>query len=247
MHQPLKGKKALVTGGSRGIGAAIVTRLAADGADVAFTYSKSLNEADALRKEAAKHGGKIIAIQADANRPEAMASLVANAMKELGAIDILVNNAGVWSQGDIGDITEEEFQRVMRVNVDSVFALTNAATPLMASGARIINISSCLGERASGISMSTYVASKFAVCGLTRGWAKDLGARNILVNAVLPGPIDTDMNPANGEYADAQKAQTALGRYGRPEEIAGAVAFFAGPDASYITGATLLVDGGREA
>jgi 3-oxoacyl-[acyl-carrier protein] reductase len=135
----------------------------------------------------------------------------------------------------------------MRINVDAVFALTNSAVRAMKAGGRIINISSVLGERATGPDMGVYNASKFAVTGFSRSWAKDLGARGILVNAVQPGPIDTELNPETGEGAEAQKARTALGRYGRPEEVAAAVAFLAGPDATYITGATLNVDGGQNA
>ena len=243
----LSGKIALVTGASRGIGAAIAERLAREGAHVVITYSASKEKADAMVAALQKEGVKAAALLADANQPATMPELVERVVKEWGGIDILVNNAGVWSMGNIGEVPMEEYERVRRVNVDSVFALTNAAVRHMKPGSRIINISSGLGERASGPMMSTYTASKFAVTGFTRGWAKDLGAKGILVNAVLPGPIDTDMNPASGPFAEFQKAQTALGRYGHAEEIAGAVAFLAGPDASYITGAHLNVDGGWNA
>jgi len=243
----LKNKTALVTGGSRGIGAAIVRRLAKDGANVAFTYSQSADVAEKLVKEISAYGVKAKAYRADSAKPEQLPKLAEEVVKDFGSIDILVNNAGVFTLGAIGEISQEDYAKVMRVNVDAVFMLTNAAVKHMKAGARIINISSILGERACDPNLSVYVGSKFAVSGLTRAWAKDLGPKGILVNAVMPGPIDTDMNPASGEYADAQRVKVALGRYGKPEEIAGAVAFLAGPDATFITGTTLTVDGGYNA
>ena len=247
MSKALKGKVALVTGGSRGIGAAIVRRLAKEGAHVAFTYARSAKAARAVVKEAAGCGVKAKAYAADAAVPKSMPGLAGKVIKEFGRLDILVNNAGVFCGGNIGEIKAADYERLMRINVDAVFALTNAAVKKMKRGGRIINISSMLGERATGPGMGVYNASKFAVTGFSRSWAKDLGAKGILVNAVQPGPIDTDLNPATGEGAKRQKARTALGRFGRPEEVAAAVAFLAGPDASYITGATLNVDGGCNA
>ncbi len=247
MSKPLSKKVALVTGGSRGIGAAIVRRLAKEGANVMFTYSKSRNDAIALAKEVSGYGVTAKALPADAAAPKSLPRVVGRVLKDFGRLDILVNNAGVFLGGKIGDIKATDYERVMRINVDAVFALTNAAVKKMKAGARIINISSVLGERASGPDMGVYNASKFAVTGFSRSWAKDLGARGILVNAVQPGPIATDLNPETGEGADQQKARTALGRFGKPEEIAAAVAFLAGPDATYITGATLNVDGGWNA
>jgi 3-oxoacyl-[acyl-carrier protein] reductase len=247
MGKPLSKKVALVTGGSRGIGAAIVRRLAQEGAHVAFTYSTSEKAARALAKEVGAHGVKAKAYPADAAAPKSLPRLVGRVLKDFGRLDILVNNAGVFLGGTIGDIKASDYERVMRINVDAVFALTNAAVKKMQAGGRIINISSVLGERASGPDMGVYNASKFAVTGFSRSWAKDLGAKGILVNAVQPGPIDTELNPETGDSADIQKARTSLGRFGRPEEIAGAVAFLAGPDATYITGATLNVDGGYNA
>ncbi len=243
----LKNKTALVTGGSRGIGAAIVRRLAKDGANVAFTYSQSAEVAEKLAKEISAYGVEAKAYLADSAKPEQLPKLVDEVLKDFGSIDILVNNAGVFTLGAIGEISQEDYAKVMRVNVDAVFMLTNAAVKYMKAGARIINISSILGERACDPNLSVYVGSKFAVSGLTRAWAKDLGPKGILVNAVMPGPIDTDMNPASGEYADAQRVKVALGRYGKPEEIAGAVAFLAGPDSTFITGTTLTIDGGYNA
>jgi 3-oxoacyl-[acyl-carrier protein] reductase len=179
--------------------------------------------------------------------PKSLPQLIGKVFKDFGRLDILVNNAGVFLGGRIGDIRAVDYERVMRINVDAVFALTNAAVKKMKAGGRIINISSVLGERAAGPDMGVYNASKFAVTGFSRSWAKDLGPNGILVNAVQPGPIDTDLNPATGAGADIQKSRTSLGRFGRPEEIAAAVAFLAGPDATYITGATLNVDGGWNA
>ncbi len=247
MSKPLGKKTALVTGGSRGIGAAIVRRLAEEGAHVAFTYSRSVKAARALVKEVSGSGVRAKAYLADAAVPKSLPRLIGRVLSDFGSLDILVNNAGTFLEGKIGEIRATDYERLMRINVDSVFALTNAAVKVMKPGARIINISSVLGERASGSDMGVYNASKFAVTGFSRSWAKDLGSRGILVNAVQPGPIDTEMNPENGEHADHMKRQTSLGRYGRPEEIAAAVAFLAGPDATYITGATLNVDGGWNA
>jgi 3-oxoacyl-[acyl-carrier protein] reductase len=247
MNKPLSRKVALVTGGSRGIGAAIVRRLAAEGAHVAFTYSKSAKAAAALAKALSAHGVKVKAYPADASAPKSLTRLVGRVLKDFGKLDILVNSAGVFLGGRIGDIRAVDYERVMRINVNAVFTLTNAAVKKMKTGGRVINISSVLGERAVGPDMGVYNASKFAVTGFSRSWAKDLGARGILVNAVQPGPIDTELNPATGESAGIQKARTALGRFGRPEEVAAAVAFLAGPGATYITGATLNVDGGYNA
>jgi 3-oxoacyl-[acyl-carrier protein] reductase len=247
MKKPLHAKVALVTGGSRGIGAAIVRRLAREGMDVAFTYSASAKAARELAKEISGWGVKGKAFMADAARPKSLPRLAARVVKDLGSLDVLVNNAGVFLSGKVGEIKAADYERLMRINVDAVFLLTNAAVKVMKPGSRIINISSVLGERASGPDMGVYNASKFAVTGFSRSWAKDLGARGILVNAVQPGPIDTELNPATGENADYMRGLTALGRYGRPEEVAGAVAFLAGPDATYITGATLNVDGGWNA
>lgn len=247
MTRPLTDKIALVTGGSRGIGAAVVRRLAQEGAHVAFTYSRSDPEAEALARAVSKSGIQSAAYKADAADMAVLPAVINRMVQDFGGLDILVNNAGTHSSAPIGDISPDEYERVMRINVDAVFALTNAAVKVMEPGSRIINISSVLGERASASGMSVYNASKFAVTGFSRSWAKDLGEKGILVNAVQPGPIDTEMNPADGEKADFMRSMTALGRYGRPEEVAAAVAFLAGPDATYITGATLNVDGGWNA
>jgi 3-oxoacyl-[acyl-carrier protein] reductase len=214
---------------------------------VAFTYRKSAKAAAVLAKELSVAGVKVQAYKADAGAPKSLPRLVDQVMKDFGRLDILVNNAGVFAGGKIGAVKAVDYERVMRINVEAVFALTNAAVRKMRPGSRIINISSVLGERAVGPDMGVYNASKFAVTGFSRSWAKDLGEKGILVNAVQPGPIDTELNPANGDSAALQAARTALGRFGRPEEVAAAVAFLAGPDATYITGATLNVDGGLNA
>ncbi len=237
-------KNVLLTGGSRGIGEATARLLAAQGARVHLTYGSSKQEAEAVARDI---GGQAHLL--DANAPESMAPFAAAFLKEHGAPDILVHNAGVFTAGPIEEHGLEELQRVLRVNVESIYALTHALVPHMKPGSRIIVISSVLGERASAPNLSIYNASKFAATGLARSWAKDLGQKSILVNAVQPGPIHTQMNPDNSENPGAEfmKNMTALGRYGTPEDIAHTVAFLAGPGASYITGATLNVDGGWNA
>ena len=249
MSKPLQNKTALVTGGTRGIGEAIVRRLAADGAHIAFTYAKSSAAAQKLADELSKaHGIKIKAYASDATNPANMATLAASVLKDFDSVDILVNNAGIFTaMGAVGEISPTEFEELYAVNVRSTFHLTNALAAKMKKGSRIINIGSCLGERAIGAGMSVYNSSKFAIAGLTRSWAHDLAPRGILVNAVQPGNTNTDMNPDEGEFAEGRKKTIPLGRYGTPAEIAGAVAFFAGADSSYITGETLTVDGGVNA
>lgn len=243
--QALQAKTALVTGGSRGIGAAIVRRLAKDGANVAFTYSKSDEAASKLVEELQKIGVQGRAYLADATEPGKLPAVVESVVKDFGGLDILVNNAGVSGRGMIGEIDYKDLRHTMTVNVDAIFTTTQAAVQVMPDGGRIINIGSILGERALTSGNSVYNASKFAVAGLSRSWAKDLGPRGILVNVVQPGPIDTDLNPAdNSDKANFMRSMTALGRYGKPEEIAGLVAFLAGPEAGFITGATISVDGG---
>lgn len=242
----LQGKKALVTGGSRGIGAAIAKRLAADGATVAITYAGNKAAADATVAAIEQAGGTAYAFQADAADPGSQRAGVEQAAGALGGIDILVHNAGVAEFSPVDQDTDETYDRQFAVNVKGLHVGTRAALPHLADGARIILIGSISGEMAF-TATSVYSATKAAVAALARGWAKDLAPRNILVNTVQPGPIDTDMNPADSEFAQQMTSFVPLGRYGRVEEIAGAVAFLAGPDATYITGTTLTIDGGAAA
>jgi 3-oxoacyl-[acyl-carrier protein] reductase len=240
----LTNKVALVTGGSRGIGAAIAKRLAADGASVAITYAKDTNAAAAVVKAIELDGGKAIAIQADAVNVEAVKGAVEKAVAILGRLDVLVNNAGTAIPKPFEETTLDEMDRVININVRGVFVTTQAALKHMNDGGRIINIGSCVGERAQAPGLVPYSATKGAVKMFTQALSREVGSRRITVNNVQPGPIDTDLNPAAGEWAVPQKAATALDRYGFVEEIAAMVAFVAGPESSYITGANLTVDGG---
>lgn len=234
----LQGKTAFVTGGSRGIGAAIVRRLVKDGARVVFTTSKSVEAAEALVKELGNAARYVVA---DSRDTAAVRAAVKEAAGK-GKLDILVNNAGVFEQVG-GD--EDVYRKQQAVNVDAVWAAVQEAAPVLADGGRIISVGSVLGERAIMPGITEYSATKAAVKMFTQGWALDFAPRNITVNAVAPGPIDTDMNPDNGgDFSEGQKAGVPLGRYGKPEDIAAAVAFLASAEAGYITGVTLLVDGG---
>ena len=238
---------ALVTGGSRGIGAAIAKRLAADGASVAITYAKDATAANAVVKTIERDGGKAIAILADAADTEAVKAAVEKAVSALGRLDVLVNNAGTAIPKKFEDTTLEEMNRVIDINVRGVFATTQAALKHMNDGGRIIMIGSAAGERVQTSGLVPYSATKGAVKIFTQGLSREVASRGITVNNVQPGPIDTDLNPASGDWAVPQKAATALGRYGRVDEIASMVAFIAGPESSYITGASLTVDGGMNA
>ncbi|NDF11511.1 MAG: 3-oxoacyl-ACP reductase FabG [Proteobacteria bacterium] len=242
MSQKLQGKVALVTGGSRGIGAATALKLAKEGADVTLTYANSKDKAEKVAESIRKLGRKVSIVHADAGKPENMKALVDGVVKEFGKLDILVNNAGVFqAAGPVGEIDTQEFEHQMDVNVRSVVAATQAAVKHMKSGGRIINISSVLGERAIFPGVSAYTMTKFAVAGLTRGWAIDLASKNITVNAIAPGPIATDMAPDGAEQV------TALKRKGTPEEVANVIAFIASDESSYVTGAFIPVDGGANA
>ena len=240
----LKGKRALVTGGSRGIGAAIASVLAENGADVAFTYQSSSEKADAVVKSIEAVGRRSIAIQADSADPEAIGRSVDEAVSALGGIDILVNSAAIGHSGMIADVDLGEYQRVMDINVRAPVLFAKAAIPHLGEGGSIITIGSALGERVPFPGITIYAMSKAALTSFTRGLSRELGPKGVTVNLIQPGATDTDSNPANGEAADFQRSLTSLGRYADPREIGNAVAYLASPAAGIITGATLTVDGG---
>ena len=243
----LTDKAALVTGGSRGIGAAIAKRLAADGASVAITFTKGAEAAQAVVKEIESAGGKATAIHADAADADAVIAAVEKTVATFGRLDVLVNNAGTGFPKPFEEATLEELDRVIDINIRGVFVATQAALKHMKDGGRIINIGSCVGERMLTPGLVPYSATKGAVKMFTQGLAREVGERGITVNNIQPGPIDTDLNPASGDWATPQIAITALKRYGKVEEVAALVAFVASPEASYITGANLTVDGGTNA
>jgi 3-oxoacyl-[acyl-carrier protein] reductase len=240
-------KVALVTGGSRGIGAAIAKRLAADGASVAITYTKGADAAASVVKAIEAAGGKAIAIQADAANPGAVTAAVDKTVATFGGLDVLVNNAGTAIPKAFEQTTLEEIDSMFNLNVRGVFVATQEALKHMKSGGRIITIGSCVGERMMTPGLVAYSATKGAVKMFTQGLSREVGGRGITVNNVQPGPIDTDLNPAAGDWAAPQKAATALNRYGTVDEVAALVAFVASPESSYITGANLTVDGGTNA
>ncbi|MBX9731907.1 MAG: SDR family oxidoreductase [Sphingomonas sp.] len=244
MSKKLDGKKALVTGGSRGIGAAIAKRLAEDGADVVITYAGNQAAANQTVAAITASGRKGLAIQADAADGAATAAAVQQAAAALGGLDILVHNAGIANFAPISADTQDNFDKTFAINVDGVFAGTKAAVPLLSDGGRILIIGSINAHSMPVAGGAVYGATKAAVAGLARGWARDLGARGILVNVIQPGPIDTDLNPADGPFATVLTPHVALGRYGKVEEVAALAAFLASDEASYITGAAIDVDGG---
>jgi 3-oxoacyl-[acyl-carrier protein] reductase len=246
-EKPMAGKVALVTGGSRGIGAAIAKRLARDGASVVITYSKGSDAAASIVKEIGSGGGKAIAIQADAANVDAVRSAVEKTVAAFGRLDVLVNNAGTAIPKPFEEATLEEIDRVIDINVRGVFVATQTALKHMKSGGRIIMIGSAAGERVAAPGLVPYAGTKGAVKMFSQALAREIGSRGITVNNVQPGPIDTELNPAAGEWAVPQKAATALDRYGHVDEVAALVAFVAGPESSYITGANLTVDGGMNA
>ena len=240
----LEGKRALVTGASRGIGAAIAKALAAEGASVAITYERSADKAGEVVREIEAAGGKAVAFAANSADPQAVRDSINKTVAELGGLDILVNNAGIARYGNVEDISLEDIDALLNVNVKGVILASQAAIPHLGEGGRIINIGSVLGERVLFGGVTVYSATKSALRSLTAGLSRELGPRGITANLVQPGSTDTDMNPANGEGAETQRSATSLGRYGTPEDIAAAVVFLAGPGGKQITGTTITVDGG---
>jgi len=242
--KPLASKVALVTGGSRGIGAAIAKRLAADGAAVAITYSSGQKNADEVVRAIDSAGGRGLAVRADNADAEAVRAAVAQTAQTLGGIDVLVNNAGIAVLAPIETFALDDFDRSVAVNVRAVFVAAQEASRHMPDGGRIITIGSVNADRMPFQGGSVYAMTKAAVAGLTRGMARDLGPRKITVNCVQPGPIETDMNPAEGPFADSLKSLMSIQRYGQADEIAAMVAYLAGPGAAFVTGACLTIDGG---
>jgi 3-oxoacyl-[acyl-carrier protein] reductase len=247
MSNELENKVAFVTGGSRGIGAAIAKRLAANGARVAITYARDAEAAAKTVKAIEGAGGKAVAIKADATDPAAVKAAVDKAVASLGKLDILVNNAGTAIPKPFEEATLEELDQVIDINLRGVFITTQAALKHLNNGGRIITIGSCVGERMMTPGLVAYSATKGAIRMFTQGLSREVGGRGITVNNIQPGPIDTDLNPASGDWAVPQKEATALKRYGSVDDIAAMVAFVASPQASYITGANLTVDGGTNA
>ena len=243
----LTSKAALVTGGSRGIGAGIAKRLAAEGASVAITYTKGADAADEVVKQIEAAGGRAIAIQADAADAEAVKQAVEKTVATFGRLDVLVNNAGTAIPKPFEEATLEELDRVIGINFRGTMVATQAALRHMQDGGRIIMIGSYVGERMMTPGLVAYAATKGAVKMFTQGLSREVGSRGITVNNIQPGPIDTDLNPAAGDWATPQIASTALKRYGQVAEVAALVAFIAGPEASYITGSNLTIDGGTNA
>ncbi|MFD7915020.1 SDR family oxidoreductase [Streptomyces sp. NPDC059752] len=238
---------ALVTGGSRGIGAAVALRLAEDGADVAITYVHDAEAAAEVVGKVEALGRRALAVRADAGDPAAAGAAVERVVAEFGRLDVLVNNAGVGVLGPLAELSPADVERVLAVNVRGVFLTTQAAARHLDSGGRVITIGSCMTQRVPGPGGTLYAMSKSALIGFNKALARELGGRGITANIVHPGPVDTDMNPADGPYAGAQAALTALGRFGAPREVAAVVSFLAGEEASYVTGAEFAVDGGHAA
>ena len=244
MSASLKGKRALVTGGSRGIGAAIAKRLAKEGCDVALTYVSKPDQANEVARAIKEMGSTAIAIQANSEDAKEIHRAIEHTVTEFGGIDILVNNAGVGIMAPVDEFRLEDFDRTMAINVKAPFVAAQAASKYMRSGGRIIFIGSCNADRMPFVGGAVYAMSKSALVGLVKGLSRDLGPKGITVNNIQPGPVDTDLNPATGEFADSLRALMALPRYGSGDEIASLVAYLAGPEAGFITGASLTIDGG---
>lgn len=244
MNTNLNGKVAFINGGSRGIGAATARRLARDGAAVVIGYAASASAAEALAAEITTAGGTAIAVRADASDATALTDAINNAAARFGRLDILVNSAGVLLMGPLDQYSLEDFDKTVAVNVRAVFVAAKAAAAHMTDGGRIINIGSTNAQRMPFAGGAAYAMSKSALSGLAKGLARDLGGRNITVNNVAPGPIDTDMNPAHSDFATSLHGLMALPRHGSADEVAAMVAYLAGPEAAFVTGADLLIDGG---
>ncbi|AMT69725.1 SDR family NAD(P)-dependent oxidoreductase [Mycobacteroides immunogenum] len=244
MTPPLKGRRAFVTGGSRGIGAGIVRRLAEDGARVVFTYSSSPQPAADVVGDIEEDGGWARAVKADVSDPDQLAAAIGEAVEQLGGLDILVNNAGIASFGDVDTATLADFDEIVAVNVRAVFAAIKAASPHLKEGGRIVTIGSINGDRSPTANASLYSMSKAAVAGLTRGLARELGPRGITINNVQPGPVATDMNPEDGQLAEILRPNIAVGRYGQPRDVASLVSYLVSDEAWYITGTAINIDGG---
>ncbi len=240
----LAGKRALVTGASRGIGAAIAKALAAEGVDVAITYEKSADRAAEVVRAIKAQGRRAVAIQADSADAAPVRASVEKTVAELGGLDILVNNAGILRVSELKDISLDDIDAILDVNVRAPIVASKAAIPHLGKGGRVISIGSFFADRVPSPVLSVYAASKSALVGFTKGLAREVGPKGITVNLVQPGSIDTDMNPADGPFAETLRQMTAFGRYGTVDDIADAVAFLASPKAQYITGTTLTVDGG---
>ena len=247
MMNTLTKKVVLVTGGSRGIGAAITKRLAKDGASVAFTYSRSSESAATLVKDINASGGQALALLANSASPNELTAAIRKTVEEFGPIDILVNNAGIFMVKAFEEHTLEEYDEMMAVNVKAAYVAAQAVLERMPAGGRIITIGSNMADNAMGTQTTLYTMSKSALQGFTRGLARDLGPRKITVNLVQPGPVDTEMNPADADHADYLRSRMALGAYGDGEDIAGLVAFLASNNGKFITGSILTIDGGLNA
>jgi 3-oxoacyl-[acyl-carrier protein] reductase len=247
MMSGLRGKVALVTGGSRGMGAAIARRLAQDGADVALTYVRSADKARAVAAEIEQTGRRALVMAADSSDAAAIRRAVDETVARFGRLDVLVNNAGIFDAKPLQEVTPEDFDRTIAVNTRSAFIAVQAASRHMGEGGRVISIGSNLAERVPGPDMTLYSLSKAALVGLTKGLARDLGPRGIAVSLVQPGSTDTDMNPADGAGAEPQRRLMAIPRFGQPGDVASLVAWLAGPESRFVTGSVFTVDGGANA